>query len=69
MITEVEKLLQKDPYSMGREEKEKMLDKNISALTRHHDAACPKYHAFLKNMGMDAAVLGSYYELFPLPVV
>lgn len=43
MKTDIEELLHKDPYSMGKEEKERMLSESLLELTEFHRKNCAPY--------------------------
>lgn len=64
----IESLLQKDPYSMEKKEKESMLSEYLIELTRHHYACCPEYHKLLDGFGIVIDELQSYYDIPMIPV-
>ena len=68
MKTDIEELLKKDPYSMGKAEKEQMLSKNLKELTMYHSENCKEYRNMLMNLGVKQGNIESYYEIPTLPV-
>ncbi len=56
------------PYSLGDEEKGKMLTERLVDLTRLHQERCPEYRRMLEAIGFDAEKVKSYKELPFLPV-
>ena len=42
-----------EPYSLNKEEKSKLITKELIELTRHHRGACKEYDRFLKAMRYD----------------
>lgn len=67
-MPEIEELLQTDPYSMEKEEKERVLSESLIGLTKYHDAHCPEYHRLLEHLGISVSSLQSYYDIPMLPV-
>ena len=63
-----EDFLEIPPYSLDREEKEKLLTKRLVELTRHHQKNCPEYRNILESIGFDADRVTSYKQLPFLPV-
>ena len=41
------------PYSLGRADKEKLLDKTLTSLSRHHYAHCAPYWKMMDGTGFD----------------
>ena len=64
----LDEILQIPPYSLGRQEKQKLLDSRLNALTAHHRLHCPEYAKILDVLGCHAEDLCSYKELPYLPV-
>lgn len=64
----MEEMLQIPPYSLGHEEKERLLTERLVELTEHHRQRCPEYRAMLDAMGYDQMYISSYRELPFLPV-
>ncbi len=56
------------PYGMAHEEKQAFLTEELRALTAMHRERCPEYARLLEASGCDAAAIGSFEELPPLPV-
>ena len=63
-----DEILSIPPYSLGREEKEKMLTERLVELTELHRHNCPEYARMLDSINFDAASVRSYRELPFLPV-
>ena len=63
-----DEILSIPPYSLGREEKEKMLTERLVELTELHRHNCPEYARMLDSINFDAASVHSYRELPFLPV-
>lgn len=63
-----DEILSIPPYSLGREEKEKMLTERLVELTELHRHHCPEYARMLDSINFDAASVRSYRELPFLPV-
>ncbi len=63
-----DEILSIPPYSLGREQKEKMLTERLVELTELHRRNCPEYAQMLDSINFDAASVHSYKELPFLPV-
>lgn len=63
-----DEILDIPPYSLGKEEKEKLLTKRLLELTRLHRENCPEYARILESICFDADAVRSYRELPFLPV-
>lgn len=63
-----EEILQIPPYSLRKEEKEKMLTKRLLELTENHQENCPEYARILKSISYDGKKMKSYRDLPFLPV-
>lgn len=63
-----DEILEFPPYSLGKEEKEKLLTKRLLELTRLHRENCPEYARILDSIRFDADAVTSYRELPFLPV-
>ncbi len=63
-----EELLKIPPYSLGKEEKEKMLTERLLELTEFHRKECPEYGKILNSIDYDKGRVGSYKDLPFLPV-
>ena len=64
----IEELLQIEPYSLIKLDKEKMLTDFLGRLTQRHDKNCREYHCLLENIGWKDKTAYSYYDLPMLPV-
>ena len=63
-----DELLSISPYSLCKEEKEKMLTDRLVELTELHRRRCPEYARILESIEFDTANVHSYKELPFLPV-
>ena len=63
-----EELLELSPYSLVKEEKEKMLTKRLVELTTLHKEKCPEYGKILDSINYDREKISSYKDLPFLPV-
>ena len=63
-----EKILNIAPYSLKREEKEKLLTERLIDLTRLHQKNCPEYARILESFRFDPKTVESYKTLPFLPV-
>ncbi|MCR4691494.1 MAG: acyl-protein synthetase [Lachnospiraceae bacterium] len=63
-----EEILEKPPYSLCKEEKEKLLTSRLTELTKLHREKCPEYRRILDAIGFDATDVRTYTQLPFLPV-
>lgn len=63
-----EEIAQIKPYSLGREEKQKLLTERLSELTEFHKRSCSEYSDMMDSISFDAEEVTSYEELPFLPV-
>ena len=63
-----EEILNISPYSLNREDKEKLLADRLVELTKLHKEKCPEYARILEAIGFDADKVTSYRQLPFLPV-
>ncbi len=63
-----EELLNRAPFSMDREEKERVLTGRLTELTKLHQANCPEYARMLDAVGFRPEENRSYRDLPFLPV-
>jgi len=63
-----DELLSLAPYSLGKEEKKKILTKRLVELTKFHKGSCIEYGRMLDGISYDEANVESYYDLPFLPV-
>ena len=61
-------ILTKAPYSLDKEQKEKLLTGCLLDLTLHHRENCPKYEGYLKALNFNRENIHTYYDLPYLPV-
>ena len=64
----IDELLNIDPYSLSKEEKEALYDQQIKELVRYHYASCLPYRKMMDAMGIDMDHLPSYNQIPFLPV-
>ncbi len=65
---EFEEFVSVPPYSVGREEKEKMLTERLMELTKKHQESCLEYAKMLDSISYHSSDIKSYKELPFLPV-
>lgn len=63
-----DEILNISPYSLGEEEKGKLLTERLVELTRQHQEKCPEYKRMLEAIGFDIDQVKSYRDLPFLPV-
>lgn len=63
-----EEILNINPYSLNREEKEKLLTERLVELTKFHRENCTEYYNILKSIDFDVEKVKSYKDLPFLPV-
>lgn len=63
-----EDILQIAPYSLDKEQKNKLLTERLIELTKHHKKNCSEYSQILDSIGFDIDKTKSYQELPFLPV-
>lgn len=63
-----EEILGLSPYSLAKEEKEKLLTKRLVELTEFHKENCPEYSKILDSVDYDKKNVYSYKDLPFLPV-
>ena len=63
-----DEILSIPPYSLGEEEKGKLLTERLIELTRLHRDKCPEYRGMLDAIGFDEERVKSYKDLPFLPV-
>lgn len=63
-----DEFLQCAPYSLGREEKRKILTERLIELTEHHKKNCMEYARILSSISYSAEEISDYRDLPFLPV-
>lgn len=63
-----EEMLELSPYSLAKEEKEKLLTKRLIELTELHKEKCPEYSKILDSIDYNQEKVSSYKDLPFLPV-
>lgn len=63
-----EEILRIPPFELGEEEKERILTKRLTELTRLHRQKCPEYMCMLDSIDYDEHAIMSYKDLPFLPV-
>lgn len=61
-------ILQRNPYSMEKQEKERYLTEYLADLTRYHYANCEAYRKIIDALDFDVAQINTYYQIPFLPV-
>ena len=56
------------PFSLDKEQKEKLLTKRLTELTEHHRNNCPEYNRILESIGFRIEDVKSYTDIPFLPV-
>ncbi len=56
------------PFSLAKEEKEKLLSHRLMELTEWHRESCPEYGRILEAMNYESGKVDSFYDLPFLPV-
>lgn len=64
----MDELMEIEPFSLIKADKERLLNKVITELTAFHYDKCHEYRAMLDAFGFDPYNMESYYDLPPLPV-
>jgi phenylacetate-coenzyme A ligase PaaK-like adenylate-forming protein len=64
----LEELLQIEPYSLNKVEKEKLLTEELKELTKFHCLNSPKYKKMMDAIGLNVDKITSYYDIPFLPV-
>jgi phenylacetate-coenzyme A ligase PaaK-like adenylate-forming protein len=64
----IDEILQIQPFSLDKIEKEKLLTGRILDLTKRHITNCCEYAAMMRSLGFDADKCASYYNVPFLPV-
>ncbi len=68
-MNDFSKMLEMEPYSLAKAEKEAFLTKCLGSLTIYHYNSCPAYRKILDALGFEEeSSIGSYYDLPFLPV-
>lgn len=67
MVT-IDEILEKNPFSLDKEEKHRLLNCRLHELTRHHYISCPEYKRMVDAIGLDMNNLPDYEKLPFLPV-
>ncbi len=64
----IEAILNISPYSLSKEDKEKILNERLNELTRLHYNRCPEYRSIIDSVGFDVDRIMSYKDIPFLPV-
>ena len=64
----INNIMQLPPFSLGKDEKGKILTERLMELTERHRQNCPEYRAVLDAMGYDSGKVQNYKDLPFLPV-
>ena len=68
MIKRYDDLLEINPYSLDKAEKNAFLTETLKILTAHHIQTCPQYKNMMMGIGYDERKIKSYLDLPFLPV-
>lgn len=63
-----EEILKIEPYSLGKDEKEKLLTERLVELTEKHKKDCPEYAHILDTIGYSKAKITTFKDIPFLPV-
>lgn len=63
-----DEFMERPPYSLGREEKGRLLTARLLELTEFHRARCSEYARILESISYDAGLVRGYEDLPFLPV-
>lgn len=63
-----DEIIEIEPYSLCKEEKEKLLTKRLCELTERHRENCPEYARILDSIGFRVESVDSYKDIPFLPV-
>ena len=63
-----EEIINIPPYSLSEKEKNELLTKRLSELTKHHKEECPEYRKMLDSIGFDVNKTEDYKDIPFLPV-
>ena len=61
-------ILNLDPYTLDKKQKEEQLTRHLLELTAHHRQKCPEYRRYLKAWNFHEEEVHSYYDLPFIPV-
>ena len=64
----IDKLLQEEPYSLEKKNKEILLTQGLAELTEKHYSTSPHYQKMMDAMGLNISKIKSYYDIPFLPV-
>jgi len=67
-VVNLEELLQIEPYSLTKVEKERMLTSELKELTKWHYQKSERYKKMMDAIGLDIDSISSYYDIPFLPV-
>jgi len=67
-MIDINSILQIEPYSIGKEEKHKILSSILTELTQHHIENCDSYRKILKSFSLDINKITNYYQIPFIPV-
>ena len=65
---EYSEILEISPFSLKKEEKEKLLTDKLKELSERHIANCPEYKGMMDCVGYDGSNVKSYYDIPFIPV-
>ena len=65
---EMEEIINISPFSLSKNEKEKLLTEKLVELTEYHKQHCQEYKRILDKLSYDSSKVKSYYDIPFLPV-
>ena len=68
MNNKVKELLELEPYSLEKKEKQTLLTEALKDLTEYHISSCPDYAYMLQALGYKKESISTYYNIPMLPV-
>lgn len=68
MMMNYDEILEKEPFSVEKEDKEKLLTQRLTDLTKKHLKNCSEYKNMMDIIGFDIKNIKSYYDIPFLPV-
>lgn len=64
----IDEILKISPFSLNKENKEKLLTARLTELTKQHIRSCPEYAAMMRAVGFSIDNCDNYYDIPFLPV-
>lgn len=64
----IDDFFSKTPYELSKDDKVKLLTKELTEITVHHKYCCREYASIIEAFGFDVSKISSYYDLPFIPV-